>query len=538
MSKEVTVILKADTQPAVEEINKVNKSIKETKNSSKETQEQLNVLSGGAIGRFKALKGQVLNVVKSFKSLRFAIAATGIGALVLAVVSLVQAFKSSEEGQNKFTKFFNTIQVVIGNVTDILSDFGTAIINVFSGDFEKAKKSIDAATESIKNFGSETRKEIEIMNELSDASAKADKLERALIVKRAEANRTRADLLEKSVNKEKFSLQERIGFLQEAGKVEEEITNQEIEAARIRFEFKREQNKLSKSTKEDLDEEANLQAKLIELETARLSKQKEVTSQIIALKNEQKALDEQRRKEIEDNKIVIRQKTDIEKIDTDSLPKLVARKEAEIKIRTNAEDMVAQHIRKLNDELTAEDIARIDEMHQRRMNEANARMDIASSALSSIGQLADAFAQGDEERAKKAFNINKGIGIAQATISTAQGIMNELSHPVKTLTFTNYAAAAAMALAGAAQIATISATKFQPSGGGGGGGKPSINDTTGGGSLNAATQPPSFNVVGQSQANQVAMALSNQPPTQAYVVAGDVTTAQQLQNNTIQQATF
>ncbi len=49
---------------------------------------------------------------------------------------------------------------------------------------------------------------------------------------------------------------------------------------------------------------------------------------------------------------------------------------------------------------------------------------------------------------------------------------------------------------------------------------------------------PSFNVVGQSQANQVAMALTNQPPTQAYVVAGDVTTAQQLQNNTIQQATF
>jgi len=34
------------------------------------------------------------------------------------------------------------------------------------------------------------------------------------------------------------------------------------------------------------------------------------------------------------------------------------------------------------------------------------------------------------------------------------------------------------------------------------------------------------------------MALANQPPTQAFVVAGDVTTAQQLQNNTIQQATF
>ena len=227
-------------------------------------------------------------------------------------------------------------------------------------------------------------------------------------------------------------------------------------------------------------------------------------------------------------------KFDIEKIDTESLPKLQKREAQKIEIRTGTEDMVARHIKKVNRELTRDDIIRIDEAHQRRMAEANARMDIASNALGSIGQLADAFARGDEERAKKAFKINKAVGIAQATISTAQGIMNELSHPVKTLTFTNYAAAAAMALAGAAQIATISATKFEPSGGT----KPSVNDTTGGGSLNAATQPPSFNVVGQSGFNQIAGALGQQPPTQAFVVAGDVTTAQQLQNNTIQQATF
>jgi len=172
--------------------------------------------------------------------------------------------------------------------------------------------------------------------------------------------------------------------------------------------------------------------------------------------------------------------------------------------------------------------------YERRIAEANTRINIASNTLSSIGQLADAFAKGDEARAKKAFKINKAIGIAQATISTAQGIMNELSHPVKTLTFTNYAAAAAMALAGAAQIATIATTRFNS----GSSVKPTTNDNTGGGSLTAATQPPSFNVVGQSGFNQVAGALGQQPPVQAFVVAGDVTSAQQLQNNTITQATF
>lgn len=228
-------------------------------------------------------------------------------------------------------------------------------------------------------------------------------------------------------------------------------------------------------------------------------------------------------------------KLDIEKIDTESLPTLKAREIEKIETITSSEDLISRNINKIKDERTRDDVIREEEEYERNRALNNAKFDFASSALTSIGQIADAFAKGDEKRAKKAFKINKAIGIAQATISTAQGIMNELSHPVKTLTFTNYAAAAAMALAGAAQIATISATKFQPSGGGA---KPSVNDTTGGGSLNAATQPPSFNVVGQSQANQVAMALTNQPPTQAFVVAGDVTTAQQLQNNTIQQATF
>ena len=217
--------------------------------------------------------------------------------------------------------------------------------------------------------------------------------------------------------------------------------------------------------------------------------------------------------------------------DLSKLPKVEAKR---IKIRTSSEELVARNIKKINKGRTRDDVIREGEAHKRRMAEANTRIDIASNALGSIGQLADAFARGDEARAKKAFKINKAVGIAQATISTAQGIMNELSHPVKTLTFTNYAAAAAMALAGAAQIATIATTKFNS----GSGTKPTTTDSTGGGSLNVATQPPSFNVVGQSGFNQVAGALGQQQPVQAFVVAGDVTSAQQLQNNTITQATF
>ena len=172
---------------------------------------------------------------------------------------------------------------------------------------------------------------------------------------------------------------------------------------------------------------------------------------------------------------------------------------------------------------------------QQKIDNQNAILDATNSALSSIGQIADAFAGDDEERAKKAFNINKGLGIAQAIISTSQGIMNAYTNPLDVASGVAFAKSIAIGLAGAAQIATIATTQFKPSGGGG---STAPTTNTEGGAATSPSQAPSFNVVGQSGFNQVAGALGQQQPVQAFVVSGDVTTAQQLQNNTIQQATF
>ena len=114
-------------------------------------------------------------------------------------------------------------------------------------------------------------------------------MQRNLLVDRAIADRERADLLEKAVDRTNFTLEERISFLKDASALEEEITNKEVALARTRLEVIQEQNKLSGSTKEDLELEAQLKAELIQLETARLTKQKEVTSQIIGLQNEEQA---------------------------------------------------------------------------------------------------------------------------------------------------------------------------------------------------------------------------------------------------------
>jgi len=85
-------------------------------------------------------------------------------------------------------------------------------------------------------------------------------------------------------------------------------------------------------------------------------------------------------------------------------------------------------------------------------------------------------------------------------------------------------------MTGVAQVAKISQTKFEGGSSGGGIDAPSDAGAT-------ATPTAQFNVVGDSGINQLAE-LQNQQPTKAFVVSSDVTTAQSLDRNRVQNATL
>jgi len=88
-----------------------------------------------------------------------------------------------------------------------------------------------------------------------------------------------------------------------------------------------------------------------------------------------------------------------------------------------------------------------------------AKFDIASSTLTALSNLANAFADGDEQRQKKAFKLNKAIGIGQSIISTAQAVTGALSEP-SLIPGERFVKAGVAAAVGAAQIATIAKTQF------------------------------------------------------------------------------
>lgn len=170
-----------------------------------------------------------------------------------------------------------------------------------------------------------------------------------------------------------------------------------------------------------------------------------------------------------------------------------------------------------------------------KKEQIDAELNMAKTALSTLGEIADLFAGKDEASQKKAFNVKKAAAIATTTIETYQAAQSAYASQMAITTPDapiRAAIAAGIAIAqGFVRVASISKTKFKGGGGGasGGGG--------GGGSVPSASTPANFNIVGNSNTNQLMEGLQNSP-VQAYVVSGAVTNAQSLDRNQIKTATL
>jgi hypothetical protein len=169
-----------------------------------------------------------------------------------------------------------------------------------------------------------------------------------------------------------------------------------------------------------------------------------------------------------------------------------------------------------------------------------AKFQMAKDGLAAISALSAAFAGDDEASKKRQFEFQKKLSLATAVISGIEAVQNAYTTAQKspyTAAFPGYpyvqaGLAAAFSLA---QVASISRTQFE---------SPDTNiDSSGGGGSGAPAQSqmsPQFNIVGRSGINQLADSVNarNQQPIQAYVVAGQVTNAQQLARRRARTATF
>ena len=106
--------------------NKMKDAEKQTKKTAEEA-----TLFGDLKGKFSNLIAPIKKVIMSMRTLSGAIAATGIGLLVVALGTLVAYFKNSEEGSKKLAIAMETLSLLTGQLTDFASDLGEKLLNAF-----------------------------------------------------------------------------------------------------------------------------------------------------------------------------------------------------------------------------------------------------------------------------------------------------------------------------------------------------------------------------------------------------------------------
>jgi hypothetical protein len=189
------------------------------------------------------------------------------------------------------------------------------------------------------------------------------------------------------------------------------------------------------------------------------------------------------------------------------------------KLEVEAEEIVRTQIYQMNIEQDEKDKERI-----KRLNEF--RLQSIKDSLQVVSNLTELFAGKSKKQQQKAFQIQKAVNIASAVVDTYKAANTALASSPPPF---NYIAMAASITAGIVNVKKIASQKFEGgSGDVGGNNTPSAPETT--------QAAPQFNTIGSSGVNQLAQL--QQQPVQAYVVSGDVTSAQSLDRNRIQNATL
>tara|TARA_R110002050_G_C8911527_1_gene510814 strand:+ start:27 stop:1970 length:1944 start_codon:yes stop_codon:yes gene_type:complete len=561
---------------------------------------------GAAAGGMAALKTKLQSVIISLKSVKVAMMATGIGLVVVLLAALKAAFTGSEEGQNKFAKIMGVIGAVTGNLVDILADLGDGIISafenpkksitdfanliktnitnrfdglmelipalgkafeqLFSGEFAAAAETagnaaakvalgiddltakIKGAADATKDFINQNIKEGAAAAKVADQRAKADKIERGLLVRRAIAEKEIAELRLKAKDLNNVSAEERQAALMRVLEINDSLAESEVAIATLRSEAQTAENTFARSTKENLLEEERLKAAVIAVETKRIDQKRQVQRELSAAENEinRAAKEKQKAKEAAQK--------EQDKKDADALKAKIALKKkiAEFsaiseeekrllekdKLRVNFEELMKQlgddedakleltktYLKKqkeLKDKFDEEDKANREAKSKEEIDDvkavADTKLAIQNAALGNVGaglNLLSSLAEDNKALQATTLIGENAVGIATNIINTQATNAKAGLNPA--------IIAANNVRMGIGIAASVAATAK---------GLAALGKSGGGQSPQAPQgNAPSFNLVegtDDSSAIQRTIEGRGNTPVKAYVTSGDITTAQQ-----------
>ena len=575
MAVEKVIKLKVENGEAllsVEELNKAlgdtNKKTDALNDTMSSATEAVDKYTNGAASGFKALISGVQTTIKAMTTLKGAIIATGLGALVVALGALFTYFTQTSRGADKFAEIMGGVSAAVKVVIDRVIGLGESLVKLFSGDFKGA---IEGVKNAFTGLGDEIIRETKAGAALAKQLDDIEDRERDLIKMRAEANReiAKARII---ADDETKSIEERQKAVRRAFDLENNVAKAEQKNAQAYVKYLKDRIALGESTDEDLRNLAEAEAKVNDLRTESLRRQRRLETELKGLRNESKAAAEEEAKAIEEReKKAFEAATERIKVEREVAE--IEKKAAEARKLQQSQnvlaynDMLAQmkgslgtaqeqefaaaeqqylHLLTLaikagknTTEVTALYEQKKQQIKDKYAKEQRAKeiaqaaqsVELVGQSFGAIAQLTEALGKGNEKQAERTFKITKALRLAEAVANTAAAIMNQLAVPQDAPSGLNFVKAGIVAVTGAAQIATIAATKFQvASGGAGRVSQPSIPTTS------PTAQPLTPNIQFGATENQLAGLLGR--PMRAYVVNQDITNANQLERRIRSSATI
>ena len=222
---------------------------------------------------------KVINPIKGATTALKTMSATPViailGVLANVLQKVIEGLKSSEENTNAATQAMAPFQAIGDAVTKVLQALGAVVVKVVEG-FNKLTTAI---------FGSNKATEERIR--LAKQEAQLAEQQRETVIKNAEAEREVARLRAEATDKSKHDAKERIALLEQAGEKEKEIAARALQDAKLQYQIIHAKNQLTKSSKEELDKEAEAYAALVKAETNYYNQVRSINAGITAARKEE-----------------------------------------------------------------------------------------------------------------------------------------------------------------------------------------------------------------------------------------------------------
>lgn len=204
-----------------------------------------------------------------------------LAAIAAAFMVLKSGIESSEERMNKFRVImapmkmvFDVVSVAIGKVCGVLLD----LVGLASDAIMWLNKMAESLP-GIGKYFEQSNKQVQEYIDIEKQRQEIEKLKREEIVKSAEREREISDLRAKFAEKDKYTNEERLGFLDKAIAKEKEQAEANKRLAQMRLENLEREAALADNDAEMNDKLAEAKAEVIKADTALSNKMRELNAQ-------------------------------------------------------------------------------------------------------------------------------------------------------------------------------------------------------------------------------------------------------------------